>query len=136
MRMGQPGARGGHGAQQRRVTEHPAAHRGAEVAAVDQLGDDVDVVVVARAVEQPHDIRVVETSRDLDLARRATAERRVVRDGLDSDVAARLAVETAEDRAGPTEPDDGLHLVPTDDLTGREEGRSRIGGRGSSGGAW
>jgi hypothetical protein len=79
---------------------------------------------------------VVEASRDLDLACRAAAERGVVRDGLNRDVAARLAVETTEDRAGPTEADNGLDLVPTDDLTGREEGRRRIGGRGSSGGAW
>ena len=136
MRMGQSGARGRDGAQQRRVAEHPAAHRGAEVATVDELGDDVDVVVVPCAVEQPDDIRVVEASRDLDLACRAAAERRVVRNRLDRDVAARLAVETPEDRAGPAEPDDGLDLVPADDLTGREEGRSRIGGRGSSGGAW
>ena len=136
MRMGEPGARGRDGTQQRRVAEHPAAHRGAEVAAVDELGDDVDVVVVPGAVEQPDDVRVVEASRDLDLACRAAAEGRVVRNRLDRDVAARLAVETPEDRAGPTEPDHGLDLVPTDDLTGREEGRSRIGGRGSSGGAW
>ena len=78
-------ARAGRGAraQQGRVAERAGAQRGAEVTAVDELGDDVDVVVVPRAVEQPHHVRVIEPPRDLDLALRAAAQRRVVRDRLD-----------------------------------------------------
>ncbi len=103
---------------------------------VDELGDHVDVVVVAGAVEQAHDVRVVEAARHLDLARGAAAQGGVVRDRLDGDVPVALAVEAAEHGARAADPDHGLDQVSADDLAGREQGRRRIGGRGSSGGAW
>ena len=85
VRVGEPGTGRRAGAQERRIAERPGTQGCAEIAAVDELGHDVDVVVVPGAVEQADDVRMVETTRDLDLALGPAAQRRVVRDRLDRD---------------------------------------------------
>ena len=120
-------ADGGRDAEERLVRQRLLAQGALQVAAVHELRDDVDVLVVLEDLAQAHDVGMAEPRGDRDLAPRALPEDGVVRDGLDGHGVAGLLVVRAEDRARAADAEHSVDPEPAEHQAGREQRRSGLG---------